>query len=108
MSNKTMKNKDIIVSQAEQIVKLNNQIDRLKKQIYDLKKCFVDDMKSVNEAMEELDVKFQNGELTSDKHAEIQKKVSLRMNPYRYCLDKIMIDHKKNNGSFLEEEARGK
>lgn len=102
-----MNKKDIIVSQSEQIVKLNNQIDRLKKQIYDLKKCFVDDMKSVNEAMEELDVKFKNGELTSDKHAEIQRKVSHRMNPYLYCLDKIMIDHKKNNGSFLEEEARG-
>jgi len=102
-----MNKKDIIVSQSEQIVKLNNQIDRLKKQIYDLKKCFVDDMKSVNEAMEELDVKFQNGELTSDKHAEIQGKVFFRMNPNRYCLDKIMIDHKKNNGSFLRKSARG-
>lgn len=102
-----MNKKDIIVSQAEQIIKLNKEVERLKNQIYDLKKCFVEDVLFVDMAMKEMDDAFQKGELNSGKHAEIQKKISLRMNSYRYRLDKMAIDHKKTNGSFLEEEARG-
>ena len=69
-----MKNKDIIVNQAEQIVRLNNEIDRLKNRIYELRKCFSEDVQFINTVMQEMDDAFQKGEFNAEKNEEIQKK----------------------------------